>query len=206
MQRPAHNILNAAHGSPMSARRIAGIGLAGALNIAMIWAMTSGLAMKIVRNIPQDIQLTIVDTQEQSQPVLAPPKPAMVEPQDVPTVPAPEIDIQAPQAAAITATPAPSNAVSDASAAGITSTHSRPPYPPLARRLGQQGTVRLHLTISAQGDVTDAQVTSSSGVPELDQAAVSWVVAHWKYKPAIQGGVAVPSTTDAAVIFDLKKA
>jgi outer membrane biosynthesis protein TonB len=46
----------------------------------------------------------------------------------------------------------------------------------------------------------------SSGFPELDQAAVAWVVSHWKYKPAVQGGVTVTSQSQAAVRFDLKQA
>jgi len=54
--------------------------------------------------------------------------------------------------------------------------------------------------------VTAAQVTNSSGVAELDQTAVDWVVAHWKYRPAMQNGLAVASTADAEVVFNLKNA
>jgi TonB family protein len=64
--------------------------------------------------------------------------------------------------------------------------------------------VQLHVSISATGAVTAAAVTRSSGFPDLDQSAVNWVIAHWKYKPAVQGGVAVASATNAALVFDLK--
>ena len=75
-----------------------------------------------------------------------------------------------------------------------------------ASRLSQEGKVLLHLTISAEGNVAGASVTQSSGFADLDQSAVAWVLAHWKYKPAIRGGVAVASATDAAVVFSLKNA
>ena len=63
----------------------------------------------------------------------------------------------------------------------------------------------LRLTISPNGDVVAAEIARSSGFAELDAEAVSWVVAHWKYKPAIVAGLAVTSQTQAAVKFDLKQ-
>src|SRR5262249_52846026 len=94
--------------------------------------------------------------------------------------------------------------VPDAAAASITSTHTTPPYPGLARKMGEQGTVKLRLTISAQGVVAGADVVQSSGFPDLDQTAVNWVLTNWKYKPAVRGGVAIASTALAAVVFSLK--
>ena len=94
----------------------------------------------------------------------------------------------------------------DTYASGVSNTHTIPAYPPLARRLGEQGGVRLSLTISASGDVTGASVVQSSGYPDLDQTAVEWVMSHWRYKPATHGGVAVPSQTLANVVFNLQNA
>jgi protein TonB len=54
--------------------------------------------------------------------------------------------------------------------------------------------------------VTNAQIEQSSGSNDLDSAAVQWVVAHWRYKPATQNGQPVVSTTEAAVVFNLKNA
>jgi TonB family protein len=64
--------------------------------------------------------------------------------------------------------------------------------------------VLLRLTISPNGDVVAADIARTSGFAELDAQAASWVLAHWKYKPAIVSGVAVTSQTQAAVKFDLK--
>ncbi len=96
--------------------------------------------------------------------------------------------------------------VADTLAMGIVGTHTIPPYPLLERRLNEQGTVTLRLTISPQGVVTGAEVVKSSGYPGLDQSAIGWVMAHWKYKPAILNGSPVASQTTAAVVFNLKNA
>jgi len=91
-------------------------------------------------------------------------------------------------------------------AAGIAETHTRPPYPPVALRLGETGSVRLHITISPEGRVTAVSVVRSSGSGELDLAASEWVKAHWRYRPATRGGAAVESSAEAEVLFDLKNA
>jgi TonB family protein len=63
--------------------------------------------------------------------------------------------------------------------------------------------VKLHLTIDEQGVVTAASVEKSSGYDTLDSAAVAWVIAHWRYKPATKDGVPIESSTDALVTFKL---
>lgn len=44
-------------------------------------------------------------------------------------------------------------------------------YPAASRALGEKGTVRLLLTVDAQGKVSGAKITDSSGYPRLDEAA-----------------------------------
>ncbi len=105
-----------------------------------------------------------------------------------------------------TATDATPAVLPDTGASGISSTHSIPPYPALARVASHQGTVLLQIVVSADGSVASASVLQSSGFPELDQAAMAWVTAHWKYKPATQNGQAVPAQVQAAVKFDLRQA
>lgn len=46
-----------------------------------------------------------------------------------------------------------------------------PHYPPEARVLGIEGSVRMYLYISESGTVEDLKIVSSSGSPELDRAA-----------------------------------
>jgi len=98
----------------------------------------------------------------------------------------------------------PTPPVAFTAARSIASTHTTPEYPFISRRLREQGTLRLKLTIDDKGSVTEAVVVNSSGFERLDEAAVSWVKAKWRYMPAMQGTKAVASMTDAIVEFRLQ--
>ena len=89
-------------------------------------------------------------------------------------------------------------------ARAIAATHTIPDYPPVSRRLGEPGTLRLNLSVAADGSVSDARVESSSGHTRLDEAAVQWVKAHWRYEPAHEGAKPVVSTVMAVVTFKLQ--
>lgn len=205
MQQPQHAIL-AAH-DPMSPRRIISFGLVGALHFALIAAVISGLAHRYVKVIPPVLEATVIDqpTAEPKQTALA--KPAMAQPEE-PAIAPPDIIIDTnSQAPALPLQPQQqANPPVSAAATGVTSTHTTPPYPGQERREGIEGTVQLHLSVGADGRVSSATVVRSSGNADLDSNAVAWVVAHWKYKPALASGVPVASETDANVVYDLKKA
>jgi len=61
-----------------------------------------------------------------------------------------------------------------------------PPYPPIAKETGEQGTVVLLLGSDATGNVTSADVKESSGFPVLDRATVDFIKNHWRL-PAGEG-------------------
>jgi protein TonB len=191
----------------MSPKRLTSIALVGALHIALIYAIVTGLAQRFVKHLPPVLQATIVDTAPQEKQEIVPPKPKMEQPTD-PTLTPPDIVIDT-QSAAPPVPEAPQVATAPpvtASASSINSSHTTPPYPDAERRNGIQGTVRLHIFVNAEGRVSNATVVASSGNAELDSNAVAWVIAHWKYKPALASGVAVASETDANVVYDLKRA
>src|SRR6185369_3341236 len=145
--------------------------------------------------IPAVLQATIVEPTAPQERELVQPKPKMETPPTEPTIAPPDIVIQTPSQAPAVQT-APQQPIAQPVSAAATSvgrTHTTPPYPEQARREGIQGTVRLHIYITAQGDVSNATVVSSSGNAELDSNAVSWVIRHWKYKPALASGIAVAS-------------
>jgi len=128
-------------------------------------------------------------------------------------VPKPEIVINTPTPppAAITAIqsekkPEPTETIPYTPAVADGRGNSRPPYPPSARRAGQEGRVVLLLQISETGDVVDASVAQSSGFPLLDNAAVKQALARWHFKPAMRGGKAVASAIRFAVVFKLNEA
>lgn len=64
-----------------------------------------------------------------------------------------------------------------------------PSYPRLSRRLGEQGTVVLHVLISADGRAEKAEVQASSGHPRLDEAALA-AIQRWRFVPGQRNGVA----------------
>ena len=55
-----------------------------------------------------------------------------------------------------------------------------PPYPPIARETGEQGTVKLLLTGDAAGNIFFVDVKESSGFPILDRASVDFIKRHWR--------------------------
>lgn len=192
--------------------RYTGIVFAALINGVAIWAIMNGL--NIHPSLPKlpDTTIQILKPDAQPTPTIKPPPVNMVKP-TTPTetvVPKPDIQIQTQpveNTIATTTQPQPvTPQVPDSAASGMSDTHTTPPYPADARNLSQQGTVTLMLSIDAIGVVTNAQVKTSSGYPELDQTAVNWVIAHWRYKPAIQNGQPVASTSLAAVKFDLRQA
>lgn len=66
-----------------------------------------------------------------------------------------------------------------------------PPYPPLSRRLGEQGRVMLDVFILPDGSVGEIKLNRSSGFPRLDNAALQ-AVKTWKYVPARRGDKPIP--------------
>ncbi len=212
MKRPYHATADA---SPWGARKISGLALAALLNGGLAYALLTGLATRVVEQIPDVIHAQIVPHQQPQQELPPPPSPELQKP-SAPQVPAPVIRIEAPSAPSnaihAVAVPHPVQPITPPRApaaqapSAIRSTHTAPPYPPISRRLGEQGTVLLRLTVGIDGKVIGAEVMRSSGSARLDEAARDWVVDHWRYHPAIQNGAPVASTVEAAVKFDLRNA
>ena len=65
-----------------------------------------------------------------------------------------------------------------------------PAYPAMARRLGEEGEVRLDVWVGADGRVRDVRLTRSSGSALLDDAAIEALRA-WQFRPATVDGVPV---------------
>jgi protein TonB len=84
-----------------------------------------------------------------------------------------------------------------------TAQYNAPPvYPQLSRKLREQGTVVLELTVLVNGTVADVIVLQSSGYPRLDQAALS-AVQHWHYQAARRGETAIDYRYRQRVAFSL---
>lgn len=78
-----------------------------------------------------------------------------------------------------------------------------PGYPPLSRRLGEQGRVLLRVHVAAGGTAREVVVHQSSGHPRLDEVAAN-TVRLWKFIPARQGGQPVDAWVIVPITFSLK--
>ena len=78
-----------------------------------------------------------------------------------------------------------------------------PNYPPLSRRMREEGKVILRVLVSAQGSADSVEVKTTSGSQRLDDAAVN-TVKQWKFIPARRGDSAVPSAVLVPIIFKLE--
>ena len=137
--------------------------------------------------------------------------------QPVPKTPAPVIeasksDVPAPSAPLATppdikpTPPAPpaSEAVSQARFDADYLRNPAPPYPPLSRRMGEEGKVILRVSVNPQGAADSVEVKTSSGSQRLDDAAQK-TVRNWKFVPAKRGDTAVQSWVLVPIIFKLEQ-
>jgi protein TonB len=207
MERPSHIIFD--HRYSWS-RRAPLLAMAVGLQLAGLWLFTHGLAT----GVPTIIRdFVFVRMHEPDRPPVKPPEPTIKTKLDIPVVIPPVFTTETPSRGDSSITVKTSPVIDGGAtkpredvirvAVGIMSTHTVPPYPPVARRIGAEGKVTLRLSVSAEGRVTQADIVASSGRDELDLAAQQWIVAHWAYKPALDNGSPMASQVLAMVTFSL---
>jgi len=148
--------------------------------------------------------VTRAPIQPQAQPLaIADPTPSPNAPTGVAT-PAP-VAPPAPVAAAPAAPPAPPSppAVQMPSSSADYLQNPKPAYPPLSKRLNEQGKVVVRVLISAEGTPKNAEIRQSSGFDRLDQAALATVL-KWRYVPGKRGGVAEDMWFNVPINFVLE--
>ena len=79
-----------------------------------------------------------------------------------------------------------------------------PPYPPLSKRLNEQGTVVVNAQIGTDGTASQATIRTSSGYHRLDSAALQAVL-RWRYVPGRRNGLAEAMFYDIAISFNLDR-
>jgi TonB family protein len=80
----------------------------------------------------------------------------------------------------------------------VPDTHSQPPYPPISKRLNEQGSSVFRVTIGRSGQVEETAMEKSSGSDRLDAAAQDWVRQNWRW----QGGGTVCRRLATIVTID----
>lgn len=181
------------------------------LHIGFIWALQTGLLMHAAELIvPVELLSQFIEPpapKAESAPPLppAPVKKALVK---APAVPAPQPlaiadptpspnapagvttpqPAPAPIAAPVAAAPAAPPAVQLPSSDASYLQNPSPPYPPISRRMGEQGKTTIRVLIGVDGLPQRAEIAKSSGFDRLDQAAMATVM-RWRYSPGKRGGV-----------------
>ena len=185
------------------------------LHVLALWALQTGLLRRAVDLVVP--AMVMADLIEPPQPLVSPePLPPKPLPAPKPAAPVQRVVRQAPMplavadptpppdapAGVVSAPPASQPAVTEPVAAAPVApprvelpssdasylNNPPPPYPPLSKRMGEQGRVMVRVHISADGIATRAEVQRSSGFPRLDETAVQTVL-HWRYVPGKRAGV-----------------
>ena len=140
------------------------------------------------------------------QPVATPtPEPSTLAPVVPPSPPAPPAPAEPVVAAAPPSPPAPPAPprIELPSSSADYLNNPRPPYPPLSKRLGEQGKVVVRVYIDVDGTASRAEVRQSSGFERLDQTAVQTVL-RWRYVPGKRAGVPEPMWFNVPINFVLE--
>lgn len=127
------------------------------------------------------------------------PPPAPVEPVREAVVPTPP----APPAPPARPTPEAPPAVVAARFDAAYLNNPAPAYPPLSRRMREEGKVMLRVQVTAEGLPAQVDLAESSGFARLDAAARE-AVQRWRFVPAKQGGQPVAAAVIVPIVFKLE--
>ncbi len=186
-------------------------------HVAALWALQTGLLRRAVEIVvPAEIIAEFIEPPQpkveppppvrqpvpvkqpivqKTEPLPPPPLPvAIADPTPAPNAPVgvvapqpPAPPVAAPVATAPVAPPPPPKVELPSSDADYLQ-NPKPAYPPISKRLGEQGKVVVRVLIGVDGIAQRAEVRQSSGFDRLDQAALS-TVQRWRYVPGKRGGV-----------------
>lgn len=150
-------------------------------------------------------------SQPQAAPKPAPPReprvsrrpPVIAMPAAAAAATAPSIAPALPAPAVLPAPPAPPPPVLTAARFDASYLQNpRPAYPPVSRRLGEEGKVLLRVRVSAEGRPAAVDLEKSSNFERLDMAARQ-AVGQWRFVPAKRGDEAVEATVIVPIVFRL---
>jgi protein TonB len=204
MERPQHEL--AAIAAQGKKNKTVSLGLVIGIHVVIIGGLIVGLSNDQLRKEVLDISASVIAKKEAPK-ELPPPPPAMVRPPPQAVAPPPQIVIQAaPPPPVVVPKAAPPPPPPPTELKQIARTHTKPPYPALSQRMGEQGTTRLKVSIDTTGKVTEVSVVKGSGSQRLDDAAAQWVKDNYRWEPPTQAGKPVATTTELDIVWDLKSA
>lgn len=206
--------------APSLQRRGSQIGLVVGLHVVVVAALLTAKSMPPkVEEIPIAVQFIQM---EAPKPVEKKPQPPQPQPKTktpptprtppletttstVPTASAPVAPLPEPKAAPAAAAAPAEPAVTQARFDADYLRNPAPPYPPLSRRLGEEGRVILRVLVTPQGTAEQVEIKTSSGSARLDESARSTVLRSWKFVAAKRGDQPIQSWVQVPIIFKLEQ-
>ena len=193
----------------MSTNRIVSVVIVLLLHAFLGYALVTGLAYDAVVAIKE--KMTVVDVKEEEPPEEEEPPPEPEKQIEPPVVSPPPLvrTITPPPTVRTVDTPPPAAPIVPTAAPPAPS--APPPPPPVAKRPSpipkgnpgnwantndypsralqqeREGTTGFRVTVGPNGRVTDCQISSSSGHPDLDQATCTNVTRRARFDPALDG-------------------
>ncbi|MBA3902496.1 MAG: energy transducer TonB [Rhodocyclaceae bacterium] len=182
------------------------VGLHAAL---LSWLMHTGLLPR--QKMPEVLHATLI-LPEPPKPQAPPPEPSrpLKRTSAPPVTPVPATVISAAAEAASPVAVAPRPPVVEAPVAPVAPPrfdadyldNPKPAYPPLSRRLGEEGKVILRVFVEPGGRPSKVEIQTSSGFPRLDEAAGA-AVSRWRFVPARRGEEPVAAWVRVPIVFAL---
>jgi len=188
----------------MSGSKITALIIVALIHVVVGYALVTGLAYSAAKQILKKV--TTVDVKEEEKPKEPPPPPPKVVAPPPVVVPPPKVNVavSAPviDVVPVAPPPPPPVLVPPAPAAPppprFTPKGAAPKgnpgnwatandYPSRALREEREGTTGFRVTVGPDGRVTDCQITSSSGSPDLDQTACDKIRQRARFTPATDG-------------------
>ncbi|HEY4071505.1 MAG TPA: TonB family protein [Herbaspirillum sp.] len=208
-------------------KRIGPLGAIILLHIAFFYALESGLIKKATDALPKEVFVSLITPEHAPEP--APPKEAPKPiPKTVPivkkTVAPPLPVINTPSPTAVTAPPSPPQPEAPVAAAPEPSPAPAPAapavpktitsgveyiqkpqaeYPAASKRMGEEGTVILHVLVNEKGRAESVEVQKSSGSPRLDEAGRQ-AARRALFKPYTEDGKAIRVYANVPITFKLE--
>lgn len=188
----------------MSGSRITALIIVALIHVVVGYALVTGLAYEGARTLIKKV--TTVDIKEEKKPEEPPPPPPKVVAPPPVVVPPPKVNVAVsapvidvvpvappppPAPVLVVAPPAPPpprftpKGATPKGNPGNWATAND--YPSRALREDREGTTGFRVTIGPDGRVTDCQITSSSGSPDLDQTACDKIRQRARFNPATDG-------------------
>lgn len=217
MERPSHELRHSMVGAT-NTKRLGGASVVVIVQLAVGALLVLGMTSGAIEKKLEDLQATVQEQQvEEKAP--PPPPPDVVKPPP-PFVPPPDIAIavEAPASNTNTITasstpPPPRPAAPPAppppppppptKAEPIARTHTKPPYPAISQRMGEQGTTEMMVVVGPDGVPAQVEVTKSSGSQRLDNAAVEHVKARWRWVPPTSEGKPVSVRAPIRIVWNI---